>query len=111
MPYGPPISLEMAKKAMTAAETEAALNNWAVAIAIVDSGANLVMLHRNDNAQLSSTRIAEAKARTSVEFRRATKAFEEALARMAKSSARSGFQAPASHQDGQIAAAGASVFK
>jgi len=55
-------------------------NNWWVAIAVVDSGGNLVILHRLDNAQLSSGRIAEAKARTSVEFRRPTKALEDAVA-------------------------------
>jgi glc operon protein GlcG len=38
------------------------------------------MLHRLDNAQLSSVRIAEQKARTAAEFRRATKVFEDAVA-------------------------------
>jgi len=80
MRYGPPISIDAAKQAMSAAEAEAAKNNWGVAIAIVDSGGNLVMLHRLDNAQLSAARIAEAKARTAVEFRRPTKAFEDAVA-------------------------------
>jgi len=79
-PYGAPIALAAAKQAMAAAEAEAAKNGWAVAIAIVDSGANLVMLHRLDNAQLSSARIAEAKARTAAEFRRPTKVFEDAVA-------------------------------
>jgi glc operon protein GlcG len=79
-PYGAPISLDAAKKAMAAAEAEAARNGWGVTIAIVDSGANLVMLHRLDNAQLSSVRIAEAKAKTAAEFRRPTKVFEDAVA-------------------------------
>jgi glc operon protein GlcG len=79
-PYGTPISLDAAKTAMAAAEAEAIKNGWGVAIAIVDSGANLVMLHRLDNAQLSSLRIAEAKARTAAEFRRPTKVFEDAVA-------------------------------
>jgi uncharacterized protein GlcG (DUF336 family) len=79
-PYGAPISLAAAKQAMAAAEACAAVNGWAVAIAIVDSGANLVMLHRLDNAQLSSVRIAEAKAKTAAEFRRPTKVFEDAVA-------------------------------
>ena len=69
-----------AKKAMAAAEAEATRNNWGVAIAIVDSGANLVMLQRLDNAQLSSVRIAQQKARTAAEFRRPTKVFEDAVA-------------------------------
>lgn len=79
-PYGAPILLEVAKKAMAAAEAEATKNNWGVAIAIVDSGGNLVMLQRLDNAQLSAVRIAEAKARTAVEFRRPTKVLEDAVA-------------------------------
>ncbi|MCX7312801.1 MAG: heme-binding protein [Hyphomicrobiales bacterium] len=79
-PYGAPIDMAAAKKVMAAAEAEAAANNWGVAIAIVDSGANLVMLHRLDNVQLSAPRIAEAKARTAAEFRRPTKVFEDAVA-------------------------------
>jgi glc operon protein GlcG len=79
-PYGPPISLGVAKQVMAAAEAEAVRNGWDVAIAIVDSGANLVVLHRLDNAQLSSVRIAEAKAKTAAEFRRPTKVFEDAVA-------------------------------
>ncbi len=79
-PYGPPLSIGAARKAMAAAEADATCNNWGVSIAIVDSGGNLVMLHRLDNAQLSSIRIAEAKARTAVEFRRPTKALEDAVA-------------------------------
>jgi glc operon protein GlcG len=43
-------------------------------------GGNLVMLQRLDNAQLSAVRIAEAKARTAVEFRRPTKVLEDAVA-------------------------------
>ena len=79
-PYGTPISMDAARKAMAAAEACATQNNGGVAIAIVDSGANLVMLHRLDNAQLSSVRIAEQKARTAAEFRRPTKVFEDAVA-------------------------------
>ena len=79
-PYGAPIDITAAKKAMAAAEAEATRNNWGVAIAIVDSGANLVMLQRLDNAQLSSVRIAEQKARTAAEFQRPTKVFEDAVA-------------------------------
>jgi glc operon protein GlcG len=78
-PYGAPIMLTAAKQAIAAAEAEAIKNGWAVAIAIVDSGANLVMLQRLDNAQLSSVRIAEAKAKTAAEFRRPTKVFEDAV--------------------------------
>jgi uncharacterized protein GlcG (DUF336 family) len=79
-PYGAPMSIAAARKAMAAAEAEATRNQWGVSIAIVDSGGNLLMLHRLDNAQLASVRLAEAKARTAVEFRRPTKALEDAVA-------------------------------
>jgi len=133
IPYGEPISLAMARTAMAAAEAEAARNQWGVSIAIVDSGGNLVMLHRLDNAQLSSARIAEAKAKTAVEFRRSTKVFEDAVAggglglrvltfgaaaaeggvpivvdgRIVGAIGVSGVQ---SHEDGQVAGAGAGAL-
>jgi uncharacterized protein GlcG (DUF336 family) len=132
--YGAPIAIEAAKTAMAAAEVEATKNGWGVAIAIVDSGGNIVMLHRLDNAQLSAARIAEAKARTAVEFRRPTKALEDAVAgggiglrvlTFGASVAEGGVpivaggyiiggigvSGVASHQDAQVAQAGADVLK
>ena len=133
-PYGAPIGIADAKKAMAAAEVCAARNNWGVAIAIVDSGANLVMLQRLDNAQLSSVRIAEQKARTAAEFRRPTKVFEDAVAgggiglrvlsfgasvaeggvpivSNGKVIGAIGVSGVQSHQDAQIAQAGADAVK
>jgi glc operon protein GlcG len=133
-PYGAPILLEAAKKAMAAAEAEATKNNWGVAIAIVDSGGNLVMLQRLDNAQLSAVRLAEAKARTAVEFRRPTKVLEDAVAgggvglrvltfgasvaeggvpivSSGKVVGGIGVSGVASEQDAQVAQAGADVLK
>lgn len=78
-PYGAPISIEQAKKAMASAEAEARKNNWQVVISIVDTGGHLVMLQRLD-AQNASVDIATGKARTSVNFRRPTKALEDGLA-------------------------------
>jgi glc operon protein GlcG len=78
-PYGPPIDIEMAKRAMISAEAEARKNNWQVVIAIVDTGGHLVMLQRLD-AQNASVEIATGKARTAVNFRRPTKALEDGLA-------------------------------
>jgi len=78
--YGAPITLDQAKKVMAAAEAKAIENNWYVAISIVDSGGNPVMLHRLDGTQLASIRIAEGKALTAVEFRRPTKALEDVIA-------------------------------
>ena len=79
-PYGPPITLDQAKRAMAAAELEAAKNSWQVAITILDSGGTLVMFHKLDNAQLSAVTVSEGKARTSLEFKRPSKALDDAIA-------------------------------
>jgi uncharacterized protein GlcG (DUF336 family) len=79
-PYGAPITLDQAKKAMAAAEAEARKNNWNVVIVIVDSASQLVMLQRLDNTQYASIDIAKGKAVTSVNFRRPSKALEDAIA-------------------------------
>jgi len=78
-PYGAPISIEQAKKAMTAAEAEARKNNWPVVISIVDSGGHLVALQRLD-AQTASVEISIGKATTAASFRRPSKALEDSLA-------------------------------
>jgi glc operon protein GlcG len=78
--YGPPISLDAAKKVMEAAEAEASANKWPVVIAIVDSTSHLVALHRMDHAQFGSIEVALAKAQTSVNFKRPTKAFADTVA-------------------------------
>lgn len=78
--YGPPISLSTAKTVMRAAEEEAERNRWPMVIAIVDSTGHLVMLHKLDQAQFGSLVIAQRKAETALDFRRATKVFEDAVA-------------------------------
>ena len=75
-PYGAPIPLARAQGAIEAAAAEAAKHGWAVNIAVVDSGANLVAFARMDNAQLGSIAVAEHKARVAVKYRRPTKVFE-----------------------------------
>jgi len=79
-PYGPPIGLEAAKKAMAAAEAEAVKNNWPMAIVILDSTGHIVMLHRLDNTQYGSIRVAQDKAQTALDFRRPSKVFEDLVA-------------------------------
>ena len=78
-PYGAPISLARAQAAISAAIGEAEKRGWAVNIAVVDSGANLVAFARMDGAQLASVAVAEHKARAAASFRRATKVFEDAI--------------------------------
>ena len=76
-PYGAPISLARAEAAIAAATAEAEKRGWALDVAVVDSGANLIAFARMDGAQLGSIAVSEHKARASVKFRRPTKVFEE----------------------------------
>jgi len=80
MPYGLAITLEQAKDVMAGAEAEAQTNNWPVVIAIVDTGGNVVLLQRLDNAQFGSVEVARQKAWSAAAFRRPTKVFQEAIA-------------------------------
>lgn len=65
---------------MAAAEAQALKHHWPVAIAIVDSGGHLVLFQRLDNTQLASVQVAQGKALTANNFRRATKGLEDAVA-------------------------------
>jgi len=77
--YGAPITLETARKAMTAAESEAAKNNWPVVICILDSAGHVVMIVRRDDSQLSSLDLAQGKAKTALMFKRPTKVLDDAI--------------------------------
>ena len=79
--YGPPITLEQAKKAMAAAEAEAKKNNWNMTIVILDSGCNPVMMQRADGAQIAAPQVAHDKAYTACAYKRPTKALQDALAK------------------------------
>src|SRR5206468_6078429 len=134
-PYGPAITLEQAKKVLAGAEAEAKKNNWNVVISIVDSGGQLVALHRLDGTQFGSVDVARDKAYSAVAFRRPTKAFQDAVGqggsnlRLLKLSGASpleggipivvdgkligsiGVSGVTSQQDAQIAKAGADSLK
>ena len=79
-PYGSPITLDAAKKVMAAAEAEAMKNNWPMAVVILDSTGHPAMLHRLDDTQYGSIRVAEDKAQTALDFRRPSKVFEDLVA-------------------------------
>jgi len=79
-PYGPPISLEAAKKAAAPALEEARKNNWNMCVAIVDPAGTLVYYEKMDNTQLGSAQVCISKARSAALFKRPTKAFQDALA-------------------------------
>lgn len=78
--YGLPISNEQAKAAAAAAIEEAKKNNWRMAIAIVGPDGGLIYFERMDGTQNASGKLAEAKARTSALFRRASKVFADQFA-------------------------------
>jgi glc operon protein GlcG len=78
-PYGPPVTAQRAQSLIQAAAAEASKRGWAMNIAVVDSGANLVAFLRMDGAQLASIAIAEHKARAAAKYRRPTKALEDAV--------------------------------
>jgi glc operon protein GlcG len=78
--YGLPISIENAKKAAAAALAEARANNWAMAVAIVDTAGHLVYFEKMDDTQIGSVMVAQAKARAAALFKRPTKAFQDTLA-------------------------------
>lgn len=71
--YGPPISVENAKKVAAAALAEARKNNWNMVVAVVDPAGYLVYFERMDTAQYGSVPIAQDKAHAAAVFRRATK--------------------------------------
>lgn len=80
IPYGAPVTLEQARKAISAATAEARRNNWGMVIAVVDTGGALVSFDRMDSTQTGSIKIAIQKAQSAAAFRRSTKAFEDTLA-------------------------------
>ncbi len=80
-PYGPAIELAKAKKVAAAAADKAVETKMNAVIAIVDVGGNLVYLERFDVVQYGSVDVAIHKAKTSVAYKRPTKAFEDFIAK------------------------------
>jgi glc operon protein GlcG len=78
--YGSAIALEAAKRVAAPAFTEARRNNWAMAVAVVDSAGDLVYFEKMDATQVGSVTVAIDKARSAARFKRPTKAFQDTLA-------------------------------
>jgi glc operon protein GlcG len=77
--YGPPISVENAKKVVGAALAEARKNSWNMAAAVFDSAGHLVYFERMDTVQIGSIAIAQDKAHAAAIFRRNTKSVYDEL--------------------------------
>ena len=118
-------------KAMAACKAEADKNGWKVAIAIVDDGASLLSFERMDGVAAISAEVAIGKARCSAMTRRPSKFFEDrvkerpafvtfpagmliqgAVPIMARNECVGaiGVSGVQSHQDEQIAQAGATAL-
>ena len=75
----PELTLEDAERIGAAAVAEAQANRWAVVIAIVDDGGQLMWLKRLDGVAPISAHIAPAKARTAALGRRESKIYEDII--------------------------------
>lgn len=79
IPYGTPIGMDAAQKAIAAAAAEAKKHNWKMSISVVDPAGNLVAHATMDGTQYASIAISQAKARTAALFRRPSGAFQTAV--------------------------------
>src|SRR5271169_2800994 len=131
MRHKPCLTLADVKKMLAACEAEAAKNKWSVAISIVDEGGFLIGFLRMDGAPTISAEVSMGKARTSAMTKRPSKFFED---RVKERPAFAGFPAGIliqggvpllhqnecvgaigvsgvqSHEDEQVAAAGAGAL-
>ncbi|GAA0317468.1 heme-binding protein [Oceanobacillus sp. FSL W7-1293] len=72
------VNLELAKKLIEGAEKEAEKIGVSMVISVVDEGANLIAVHRMNDAWLASIDIAQNKAWTSVALKMPTSNLAEA---------------------------------
>ena len=79
-PYGAPVSVDTAKKATAAAMAECRKNNLIVAVAVTDTGGQLVYFERMDNLQHGSINVAIGKARSAAQYKRPTKVWQDIVA-------------------------------
>ena len=77
--YGLSIQIDAARRVAAAAIAEARRNNWAMAVAIVDTAGDLVYFEKMDDTQTGSVSVSQSKARSSARFKRPTKAFQDGL--------------------------------
>lgn len=77
--YGPPVKNAVAKQIAAGAINHAKENSWNVAVAVVDTHGMLIYYEMMDDTQTGSSTICIEKAKSSAQFRRPTKAFEEGI--------------------------------
>ncbi len=79
IPYGQPIGVEQAEKAIAAATAEAKKHNWKMSISVVDPAGYLVAHRTMDGTQYASVEISQSKARTAALYRRQTSIFQNGV--------------------------------
>ena len=79
-PYGASVNLDTARKIAATSIADAGKSGFKMAIAIVDTAGDLVYFEKMDGTQVASVNIAQDKARSSVRFKRPTKAMQDILA-------------------------------
>jgi glc operon protein GlcG len=75
----PSLTLEAARRMLTAAEREAEQHNWPSTIAVADASGELLAMERMEGARAAGAYLAPGKARTAVVFRHPTKDLEETV--------------------------------
>ena len=79
IPYGPPIDLDTAQKAIQAAQAEAKKHNWKMAVSVVDTHGELVAHATMDNTLYVSIGFAQAKARAAARLKRPSKVLADGI--------------------------------
>ncbi|MFN0170399.1 MAG: GlcG/HbpS family heme-binding protein [Bryobacteraceae bacterium] len=75
------LTLDGARRVITAAQAEAKKNNAGGVIAVVDDGGNLMALERLDGTFAAGAMVSFGKARTAALFKKPTRFFEEVIAK------------------------------
>lgn len=75
----PYLTLEDAKRISDAAEAKSKEEGWNMVIVVLDAGGHMVSLRKMDGVQIGSIDVALGKAKTSVYFKRPSKAFEDIM--------------------------------
>ncbi|MFI5373889.1 MAG: heme-binding protein [Candidatus Rokuibacteriota bacterium] len=71
--------MQAAETIAAAAEAAAREKGVGVVIAVVDDAGHLILLHRQDDAQVASVNVGIGKARTAAIYRRPSKDFEDQI--------------------------------
>jgi len=75
----PYLSLDDARRIVTASAAHAQSHQWAVSICVCDDGGHILLMQRGDGAAPFTAQMAIAKARSAALGRRESKAFEDMI--------------------------------